>query len=102
MYTYEDRFRVHEIEFYVPSVSFEDVDFYAFELMMFRTFMMRSVTPIDDSYQLLGRDIARHQGVLVLDVAAPCMLIRTILQCPNDAIPNALKSHFVLNIRRCS
>ncbi|MFB9984422.1 hypothetical protein ACFSQQ_11635 [Mesorhizobium kowhaii] len=93
MYTYEDRVRVNEAEFYVPSISLEDVDFNALELMVFRTLMVRAIAPVDDRYQLLGGDVASHQGILVLDAPTGRMLISTFLQCLDDAIPDTLESH---------
>lgn len=102
MYTYEDRIRVNEIELYVPSISLEDVDFNALEFMVFRTRMMRAIASVDDRYQLLGGNIPSHQGILVLDVPTCCVLISTFLQCPDDAIPDALESNFFLKIRSSS
>ncbi|WP_292586838.1 hypothetical protein [Mesorhizobium sp.] len=84
---------MNKIEFYVPSISFEDVDFNALELMVFRTLMMRAIAPVDDRYQFLGGNIAGHQGIFVLDASPSRMLISTFLQCLDDAIPDALESH---------
>lgn len=99
MHTYEDRIRVNEIEFYVPSISLEDVNFDALQGMVFRALMMRAVTPVNDRYQLLGRNIAAHQGVFVLDTPASLVLIRTFFQCLNDARLDSLKPISPLNIR---
>ena len=93
MYTYKDRVRVNEIEFYVPAISLEDMYFNALELMVFRTLMMRTIAPIDDLYQVIGGNIAGHQGILVLDAPTSRMLISTLLQCLDDAIRDALKGH---------
>jgi hypothetical protein len=91
MHTYEDRIRVNEIEFYVPSISLEDVNFNALQGMVFGALMMPAVTPVNDRYQLLGRNIAAHQGIFVLDTPASLVLIRTFFQCLCDAMLDFLE-----------
>jgi hypothetical protein len=102
MYTDEDRIGVNEIEFYVPSVALEDVDFDVLKLMVLRALMMRAIAPVDDRYQLLGGDITRHQGILVLDVSPNGVLIGAFFQCLDDAMGDTLKNHLFPNIRSSS